>query len=422
MSTLNVQSSCGDENEQGTLSVEHALQNMLNAVSAMDSSEQIHLGDAIDRVLAEAITSPINVPSHRNSAVDGYAIMQADLPASGTITNLNIVGRVVAGHPYKGELKAGECIQIMTGAQMPDLTDTVIMQEHVEVTNNTIRLDARHSAGQNVRQAGEDIESGQTVLQAGIKLTPPQIGLCASLGVSEIRVNTPLTAAVFSTGDEILNMGEAPREGCIYDSNRYSMIAALKKLGCTVLDMGIIADDPDKLRTAFELAANSADVIFTSGGVSVGEADYTKQVLSDAGSINFWKVAMKPGRPIAFGDINGTTFFGLPGNPVAVMVTFYQFALPCLQKMMGLRQPLISPIIKAQCTSSIRKIPGRTEFQRGIVSQSDSGKWQVSTTGKQGSGILRSMSEANAFIILEHERATVKEGEWVSVQTFSGLF
>jgi molybdopterin molybdotransferase len=422
MSTLNVQSSCGDANEQGSLSVEHALQNMLNAVSAIGGSEQIHLRDAIDRVLAEAITSPVNVPSHRNSAVDGYAMMQADLPVSDTIISLNIIGRVVAGHPYKGKLKAGDCIQIMTGAQMPNLADTIIMQEHVEVDGNAIRIDARHSAGQNVRQAGEDIELGQTVLQAGIKLTPPQIGLCASLGLSEIRVRTPLTAAVFSTGDEILSIGEAPREGCIYDSNRYSMIAALKKLGCNVLDMGIIADDPDKLRAAFELAANSADVVFTSGGVSVGEADYTKQVLSEAGSINFWKVAMKPGRPIAFGDINGTTFFGLPGNPVAVMVTFYQFALPCLQKMMGITSPLISPIIKAQCTSSIRKLPGRSEFQRGVLSQTDSGEWQVCTSGKQGSGILRSMSEANAFIILEHDRSSITKGEWVSVQPFSGLF
>ncbi|HIF18253.1 MAG TPA: molybdopterin molybdenumtransferase MoeA [Cycloclasticus sp.] len=422
MSTLNVQSSCGDENEQGTLSVTQALNNMLNAVQEKSGVEQVHLTDAVDRILAQAITSPVNVPSHRNSAVDGYAVMQADLPTNDDIRTFKIAGRVVAGHPYKGELKQGECIQIMTGAQMPELADTVIMQEHVEVDADSIRIDARHSAGQNVRQAGEDIQMGQTVLQPGIKLTPPQIGLCASLGISEISVKTPLTAAVFSTGDEVLSIGDAPREGCIYDSNRYSMISALKKLGCKVLDMGIIADDPDKLRQAFKLAASNADVIFTSGGVSVGEADYTKQVLSQAGAINFWKVAMKPGRPVAFGKINNTTFFGLPGNPVAVMVTFYQFALPCLQKMMGLNQPLINPIIKAQCTTPIRKIPGRTEFQRGILSQSDSGKWQVSTTGKQGSGILRSMSNANAFIILEHERASVKKGEWVSVQTFSGLF
>jgi len=422
MSTLNVQSSCGDENEQGTLTVQHALQNMLGAVAEKAGQEQIHLTDAIDRVLAKPIISPLNVPSHCNSAVDGYAIMQADLPSGESIKTLNIIGQVVAGHPFKGTLQQGECIQIMTGAQMPEQADTVIMQEHVEIEDNCIRLDARHSAGQNVRQAGEDIQTGQTVLQAGIKLTPPQVGLIASLGMAEISVKTPLTVAVFSTGDEVLSIGDSPREGCIYDSNRYSMIAALKKLGCNVLDMGIIADEPEKLRAAFTQAANSADVIFTSGGVSVGAADYTKQVLSELGSINFWKVAMKPGRPIAFGQIEDAIFFGLPGNPVAVMVTFYQFALPCLQKMMGLTQPLINPAVQAKCTHTIRKIAGRTEFQRGILSKGKNGEWQVGTTGQQGSGILRSMSDANAFIILEHERNSVQKDEWVTVQPFNGLF
>lgn len=422
MTTLTVQNSCDDENEQGTLTVNNALQNMLSAVSERTGSEQVHLTSAVDRILDKPIVSPINVPSHRNAAVDGYAIMQADLPASGEIARLNITGRVVAGHPHKGDLQAGDCIQIMTGGQMPDLADTVIMQEHVEVHGNTVHIDARHSAGQNVRQAGEDIHSGQTILQAGSKLTPPQIGLIASLGIAEFQVKTPLVVAVFSTGDEVLSIGDAPREGCIYDSNRYSIISALKKIGCSVLDMGVIADEPDKLRNAFELASKSADVIFTSGGVSVGAADYTKQVLSEAGSINFWKVAMKPGRPIAFGNIDDAIFFGLPGNPVAVMVTFYQFALPCLQKMMGLTTPLITPTIKARCTQSIRKISGRTEFQRGILSKAADDEWQVSTTGQQGSGILKSMSDANAFIILEHQRSSVKEGEWVQVQPFSALF
>ena len=275
----------------------------------------------------------------------------------------------------------------MTGAQMPDGADTVIMQEHVETEKNTVRFDARHSAGQNVRQAGEDIQQGQIVLETGAKLTPPQVGLIASLGIAEVNVKTAITVAVFSTGDEVLSLGQPPREGCIYDSNRYSIISALKKLGCHVIDLGIIADDPVKLKETFELASSSADVIFTSGGVSVGEADFTKQVLDDVGSINFWKVAMKPGRPVAFGHVNGTTFFGLPGNPVAVMVTFYQFALPSLQKIMGIKNPLISPSLKAQSTQNIRKLPGRTEFQRGILSQTNSGEWQVSTSGKQGSGI-----------------------------------
>jgi len=422
MKPITTSSCCSDENEQGTLTVQQALTNMLGAISETTSYEQIQLVDAVDRILAESISSPINVPSHRNSAVDGYAIMQANLAEENNTSNLKVIAQVVAGHPYEGALKKGEAIQIMTGAQMPDLADTVIMQEHIERDGDSIRFDARHSAGQNVRQAGEDIQQGQTVLSAGIKLTPPQIGLIASLGQSEVRVKTKLSVAVFSTGDEILNIGDAAREGCIYDSNRYSLMAALTKLGCKVLDMGIIPDDPKKLKAVFQLAAQSADIIFTSGGVSVGEADYTKQVLKETGNINFWKVAIKPGRPIAFGNIDDAIFFGLPGNPVAVMVTFYQFALPCLQKLMGLNQPLVNPTIDVKCSHPIRKLSGRSEYQRGTLSQQADGSWLVSTTGQQGSGILRSMSEANAFIILPHERDSVEAGEYVTVQPFIGLF
>jgi len=422
MKPITTSSCCSDENEQGTLTVQQALTNMLGAISETTGCEQIQLVDAVDRILAESISSPINVPSHRNSAVDGYAIMQANLAEENNTSNLKVIAQVVAGHPYEGALKKGEAIQIMTGAQMPDLADTVIMQEHIERDGDSIRFDARHSAGQNVRQAGEDIQQGQTVLSAGIKLTPPQIGLIASLGQSEVRVKTKLSVAVFSTGDEILNIGDAAREGCIYDSNRYSLMAALTKLGCKVLDMGIIPDDPKKLKAVFQLAAQSADIIFTSGGVSVGEADYTKQVLKETGNINFWKVAIKPGRPIAFGNIDDAIFFGLPGNPVAVMVTFYQFALPCLQKLMGLNQPLVNPTIDVKCSHPIRKLSGRSEYQRGTLSQQADGSWLVSTTGQQGSGILRSMSEANAFIILPHERDSVEAGEYVTVQPFIGLF
>jgi len=422
MKTINVQSSCDDEEQTGTLTVEDALRHMLDAVSERSTTERVHLTQAVDRVLAKPLVSPINVPSHRNSAVDGYALNSSTLPTNLNITTLNVVGKIVAGHPYQSVLKQDEAIQIMTGAQMPEGADTVIMQEHVEIEQNLVRFDSRHSVGQNVRQAGEDIKQGQTVLETGVKLTPPQVGLIASLGIAEVNVKTAITAAVFSTGDEVLSLGQPPREGCIYDSNRYSIISALKKLGCHVIDLGVVPDDPSRLKEAFKLASNSADIIFTSGGVSVGEADFTKQVLADAGNINFWKVAMKPGRPIAFGHVNGTTFFGLPGNPVAVMVTFYQFALPCLQKLMGVKNPLITPTLKAQCTKGIRKLPGRTEFQRGILSQSDTGTWQVCTSGQQGSGILRSMSDANVFIILEHDRGNISVGEQVNVQPFSGLF
>lgn len=422
MNRINKKPSCADEQESDTLTVSQALSYMLNAVEEKNSNELIHLSTAVDRVLGAPIISSINVPSHCNSAVDGYAIRSEDLPRHGEITRLPIVAQVVAGHPYHGALNSGECIQIMTGAQMPDSADTVIMQEHIELEGDTMRIDASHSPGQNVRQAGEDIQTGQVVLEAGTQLTPPQIGLIASLGVAEITVKTRLTAAVFSTGDEVLSLGQPTREGCIYDSNRYSLMAALKMLGCHVLDMGIIPDDPEKLQQAFTLSANSADIIFTSGGVSVGSADYTKQILSKTGSINFWKVAMKPGRPVAFGKINDTIFFGLPGNPVAVMVTFYQFALPCLQKVMGVKSPLISPLVQARCTQPIRKLAGRTEFQRGVLSKGESGQWLVSTTGQQGSGVLRSMSDANAFIILNHDQSSIEEGDLVTVQPFSGLF
>ncbi len=420
MNRVDVQSSCSDDDEADTLSVDAALLKMLNAVAEKSGSEHIPLTSAVDRILAAPFLSPINVPSHRNAAVDGYAIIHTDLPSSGEIKTLNIVGRIVAGHPYKGRLKQGECLQIMTGAQMPDAADTVIMQEHVEIHDNTIHIDARHKNGQNVPQAGEDIQQNHTVLEAGIKLTPPQIGLIASLGISEVHVKTPLTIAVFSTGDELLSLGEPPREGCIYDSNRYSMISALKKIGCKVLDMGIIADDPEQLRSAFKLASNSADVIFTSGGVSVGAADYTKQILAETGSINFWKVAIKPGRPIAFGHIDNTTFFGLPGNPVSVMVTFYQFVQPALKKLLG--EKVCPPIMmKVPCVSKLKKRPGRVEYQRGVLEQDKSGRMVVRKTGMQGSGILRSMADANCFIVLPLESEGVNPDEMVDVQLFHGI-
>ncbi|OUR83969.1 molybdopterin molybdenumtransferase MoeA [Cycloclasticus sp. 46_120_T64] len=422
MNSFSTQSSCADTNELGSLSAQQALNNMLQAINEKAGDELVPLTEAVDRILAEPIRSTIDVPAHRNSAVDGYAIMQGDLAKADQLSSLLVTGQVVAGHPEHSPLQPGQAIQIMTGAKMPDNADTVIMQEHVERDGQTIRFDARHRAGQNVRQAGEDIQRGEIILAAGIKLSPAQIGLIASLGQAEIRVKAALSVALFSTGDEILNIGEAPREACIYDSNRYSLGAALSKLGCKVLDMGIIPDHPEQLREAFQLAAANADIIFTSGGVSVGEADYTKQILAETGQVDFWKVAIKPGRPIAFGHIDEAVFFGLPGNPVAVMVTFYQFALPCLEKLMGLSQPLLHPNMEVKCSQPIAKRVGRTEIQRGILSQQLDGSWQVKTTGKQGSGILRSMSQANAFIILQHERGPVKAGEYVTVQAFSGLF
>jgi len=310
----------------------------------------------------------------------------------------------------------------MTGAPMPKGLDTVIMQEHCQRDSHSIRIDSRHKRGQNVRQAGEDITQGTTLLKAGKMLCPADIGLLASLGITEIKVKRKLRVAIASTGNEIYSPAETPKGGGLYDSNRYSLLAALDRPDIEVVNLGIINDQESLLLERFNSAADYADVIISSGGVSVGEADFTKTALKASGQIDFWKVAIKPGRPIAFGKIKHSTFFGLPGNPVAVLVTFYQFVLPALEKALSITDKPIAPIIKARSQETMRKKPGRTEIARGIVSQTATGEWQVKTTGKQGSGILSSISLANAFIILEHDRHTIEAGEWVDVQLFSGLF
>lgn len=419
--TLKTLSSCTDGEEFGSIRAEEALQRMLRAVIPISGYEKIPIQDAVGRVLHQAILSPINVPSHTNSAVDGYGIRAVDLPPEGETRILEVIGAALAGKSFKGIIQGGQAICIMTGAPMPENADTVLMQEHVERRGAHILIDSRHRPGQNVRQAGEDIQQGQTVLNAGRLCTPADIGLIASLGIGEVSVKRKLTVALFSTGDEVQAIGEPLRAGGLYDSNRYTLAAMLKRLPVNVLDLGIIPDDRDRLLRAFSDAARDADVVITSGGVSVGLADYTKAVLASLGNVEFWKVAIKPGRPIAFGKINQATFFGLPGNPVAVMVTFYQFVLPALEKCSGIEDRPVIPTLSARSTERIRKKPGRTEYQRGILAQTEQGEWIVRTTGKQGSGILRSMSLANAFIILPHERGTVEPGERVQVQPFAGL-
>ncbi len=373
------------------------------------------------RTLYEPVIAACNVPAHTNSAVDGYAIRSEDVPAQGN-RRLKVSGHAFAGRPYLGDVKSGHCIRIMTGAPVPDGLDAVVMQEHVSVQGEFIEIDARHRAGQNIRKAGEDMQQGQIILQPGKLLTPPDIGLMASLGIAEINVRRKLRIAIASTGNEVISIGAPLSPGSIYDSNRYSLLAALDRPDIEVINLGILEDDPAKLLNSFENASRYADMIISSGGVSVGAADYTKTALQASGAVNFWKVAIKPGRPLAFGHIGKTAFFGLPGNPVAVMVTLYQFVLPALEKMLGINNKPIAPVFLAKATEDLRKKPGRTEIQRGIIEQDDSGNWTVKTTGKQGSGILRSMSLANAFIILGHDRETVKAGEWVSVQAFAGLF
>jgi len=296
------------------------------------------------------------------------------------------------------------------------------MQEHCQMTTNAIQIDDRHRKGQNVRQAGEDIQQGTSVLKKGKMLSPADIGLLASLGISEIKVRRKLRIAIASTGNEIYSIASVVPDGGLYDSNRYCLLAALDRPDIELINLGIIADKEAELLERFNEAASYADVIISTGGVSVGEADFTKAALQASGDITFWKVAIKPGRPIAFGKIKQSMFFGLPGNPVAVLITLYQFVLPALEKMLGITDKPIAPLIKARSLEAIRKKPGRTEVQRGIVTQTDTGELQVTTTGKQGSGILSSISMANCFIILRHDQDKVKIGDWVDVQLFSSLF
>jgi len=419
---IKTQANCFDGNESNLIHFETAKKTILAAIPTIHDWQQIPIEQAKGRCLAESIFSPINVPAHTNSAVDGYAIHSNDLPESNKECGLTIQATVLAGQIYNEPCLPGHCIRIMTGAPMPKDLDTVIMQEHCQRDTKIIRIDSRHKAGQNVRLAGEDINQGSTVLDIGKKLTPPDIGLIASLGQAEIKVKRKLRIAIASTGDEIYSLSGIPENGGLYDSNRYSLLAALDRPEIELINLGIIKDQQTDLLDSFNSAADYADIILSTGGVSVGEADFTKAALKSSGQINFWKVAIKPGRPIAFGKIKESTFFGLPGNPVAVMLTFYQFVLPAIEKMLGITNQAFAPILKARSLETIRKKPGRTEFPRGIVTQNENNELQVKTTGKQGSGILSSMSQANAFIILEHDRDTIQKGEWINVQLFSNLF
>lgn len=418
---IKIQANCDDIYEPGLLTVEQALTSILTSIHPLKESQQLPIEQACHRCLAEKIQAGFNVPSHNNSAVDGYAVLDDDLVKPGRL-QLKIAGQSFAGKPYQGKIVAGQCLRIMTGAMLPANMKTVIMQEHVHLDGAFIQLDKPYKSGQNVRLAGEDLTEGDTVLRAGTYLTPPDIGLLASLGLTEIKVNRKLRVAIASSGDEIIALAQPRSLSKIYDSNRYSLLAALTRVGIEIIDLGIIADNPDSLLTTFQRAAKYVDVIISTGGVSVGDADHTKLALQNSGQVNFWKIAIKPGRPLAFGYLDNAAFFGLPGNPVAVMVTFYQFVLPALEKMIGMIHKPLAPVFKAQVLENIAKRTGRTEVQRGILKKHANGNWTVKTTGKQGSGILHSMSLANAFMILEHDRGNIKAGETINVQPFSGLF
>ena len=408
-----------DEFDPNNLNVEQARERMLSNVSPVAGIERLAIRDALDRVLAEDVISPINVPPYPNSAMDGYAVVGTDLPGDDEKA-LNMIGTSFAGIPFDGQVKAGECIRIMTGAQMPEGADTVIMQEHVRAEGNAISIGTGHSAGQNVRHIGEDITSGKSVLMAGKKIGPAELGLLASLGTPEVSVRRKLRVVFFSTGDELRSVGEPLEEGQIYDSNRYTLFGMLKRLHVDVIDMGVIPDQREAVEKVFKDAASIGDAIITSGGVSVGEADFVKETLQKLGSVDFWKINMKPGKPLAFGNVDKAAFFGLPGNPVSVMATFYQFALPALKAMMG--QTQTDPVIvKVPCKTMLKKRPGRTDFQRGILSYDNNGQMVVDGTGMQGSHILSGMSKANCFIVLPLESGNIEAGTLVDVQPFEGL-
>jgi molybdopterin molybdotransferase len=411
---------CADGHEGPALSLADALARILGEVKAVDGSETVAVRLALGRVLATDVESGIDVPSHTNSAMDGYALAGAELPADGE-TRLEVIGTAAAGRPFAGAVGAGQCVRIMTGAPMPAGADTVVMQENVVRDGATAIIGSGHKPGQHVRQAGEDIAAGSVALRAGTLLMPAQLGILASVGIGEVSVRRRPRVAFFSTGDELRNVGEPLGEGQIYDSNRYTIFGMLTRLGVEVLDMGIVRDERDAVEQAFAKAADAADAIVTSGGVSVGDADYVTETLERAGTVGFWKVAIKPGRPLAFGRIGGALFFGLPGNPNSVMVTFYQLVQPALQALAGLPDPAAPPTMPARSASALHKKPGRTEFQRGVLSRGGDGRLVVRKTGHQGSGVLSSMAAANCFIVLPEDAGPVAEGDEVSVQPFAAF-
>ena len=406
------------------LPVEQAKAFIDQLVPRLDAVETLPLRAALGRVLARDILSTLNVPAHDNSAMDGYALRGADLnPNADTV--LALVGTGHAGDTPHQAVASGQCVRIMTGAVIPAGLDTVIPQEFVRCDGNQIIIPAGAvRPGDNRRLAGEDLALGQPALTAGRTLRPADLGFLASLGLAEIPVVRRLRVAFFSTGNELRSVGQPLDAGCVYDSNRYTLWGMLTRLGVEPLDMGVVRDDPHALEAAFLQAASNADVVITSGGVSVGEADHTKTVMAKLGEVLFWRIAMRPGRPMAVGRINtpghSAVLFGLPGNPVAVMVTFYALVRDALLAMAGVRHSAI-PLLRCVSTTPMRKRAGRTEFQRGIVSRAADGSWQVNTTGSQGSGVLRSMSEADGLIVLPHDLDGVAAGDIVDVLPFHGL-
>ena len=404
-----------EDYDPNSMPVEQARQLIKQFLAPVTEYATIKVQDAFHRTLAADVLSPMNVPPHDYSSMDGYAVRQADLNSDSN--TLHKIGTSFAGHAFEGIVSTGECVRIMTGATIPAGCDSVVMQEQVKADGDEIEIGSGHKRGQNIRLVGEDICQGQVVLTRGQLIRPAEMGLLASLGFAEISVYRKLKITIFSTGDELIQPGNSLSSGQIYDSNRYSLIGLLIELGVEIVDMGNIRDDKESIRAALLKASASSDAIITSGGASVGEADFIKPLLDEIGEVVFWKLAMKPGRPLAYGKIGDCHFFGLPGNPVAVMVTFLQFVRNALWVLMG-QNPKPAFSLQAICTTAIKKSPGRTEYQRGILTQSKDGLWLVQTTGEQGSGILSSMSRANCFIVLPVEQGNVDKGGVVQIQLF----
>ena len=409
-----------DDYDPNSMSVAKARLHIRNYLNPITEYELVDLRSSLDRILATDILSPANVPNYDNSAMDGYAFNADDITPNAS-TKLTIIATIFAGKAFDGTLAARECVRIMTGGAMPKGADTVIMQERVQCEANSIHFTEAPKRTMNVRYAGEDLKLGQVVLTSGHLMRAADLGLLASLGIAKILVYRKLKVAFFSTGDELASVGQSLEIGQVYDSNRYTLHGMLTRMGVEVIDMGAIPDNPDLLKNTLLASSELADVVISSGGVSVGEADYMKLLLTRHGQVVFWKIAMKPGRPLAYGKVGNAHYFGLPGNPVAVMVTFYQFVREAMLVLMGQLQPTQLPMFNVECTENIRKMTGRTEFQRGVLFADKDGIWKVKPTGAQGSAILSSMSLANCFIVLDEATGNLSAGAIVQVQVLDGL-
>ncbi|MDD1783701.1 molybdopterin molybdotransferase MoeA [Enterovibrio sp. ZSDZ35] len=402
----------------GLMPVSTAIETLLNDTTPITATETVSLINAQNRITSEDILSPINVPPFANSAMDGYAVRCEDLVATQT---LPLAGKSFAGVPFEGDWPKGTCIRIMTGAEIPEGADAVIMQEQTSVEGDNVTFTVLPVAQQNIRPMGDDVKTGDVVIPKGTLLTPREVPLLATLGIADVPVMRRPTVAFFSTGDELRQVGETLGKGEIYDSNRYTIRAMLEKMHCEAIDLGVVPDCPEKLREAFLHAADIADVIVTSGGVSVGEADYTKDILDQEGEVGFWKIAIKPGKPFAFGRVKGALFCGLPGNPVSVLVTLHVLVQPLLAKLSGHTQWQPTIQLKAKAESRFKKSPGRADYQRAVYRLDENGDLIVGTTGNQGSGAFSSLSVANCFAVLEQDRGHVEVGESVTIEPFNAV-